>query len=160
MIIPPRGNGIVVPKSSESRMVNGHDVLMFMYQSLGIEEYKDYFGLIYCDERNGNMKRLKDHQNLRKLAPAMRNGIVTLFLQVVSTFHPENPDELFQSSASRQLFCDLMKEELTKGELGCDVDTHAYIDAMYIQAVLGKSYHFLVLFIPCADFRECRECST
>ena len=134
-IIPPKGTEIIVPKSSECIMVLGHDLLLFMCQELSISDYKDYFGLLYCDKRNGKMKLLDENDKLKKLELAMGKKIN---FQIVATFHPENPEEIFQNSPSRRLFCDLMKDKLIKGELGCDVETHAYLDAMYLQAVLGK----------------------
>lgn len=135
-------------------MDNGHDLLIFMCQKLGVEEYQEFFGLTYCDRRNGRMKLLEECEKLKKLAFAVGKKTT---LQIIATFHPENPEETFETPASRRLFCDLMKDELVRGDLGCDVNTHAYLDAMYLQAALGKYstispphlhalYHFRIMF--------------
>ena len=107
-------------------------MLTFFCNELGIAYYKQYFGLMYCDNRSGEMIILDENDVLKKL-----DGKKITF-HVVTLFHPENPDEVFQSAPSRRLFCDLMKDKLVSGELGCDVDTHAYLDAMYLQAIIGK----------------------
>jgi len=106
-------------------------MLKFFCNELGIAYYKQYFGLMYCDNRSGEMIILDENDVLKKL-----DGKKITF-HVVTSFHPENPDEVFQSAPSRRLFCDLMKDKLVSGELGCDVDTHAYLDAMYLQAIIG-----------------------
>ena len=134
-IIPPRGKEIIVPKSVKCAMVKGDDLLAFLRKELDVDDFKECFGLLYCDKRSGVMNVLDENDNLKALKLATGKKVT---LHVVATFHPENPDELFQTPASRRLFCDLMKDKLVSGELGCDVDTHAYLDAMYLQAVIGK----------------------
>ena len=113
-------------------------MLSFFWNELGIADYRQYFGLMYCDNRSGEMIVLDENDILKKL-----NEKKVTF-HVVTMLHPENPDEVFQSAPSRILFCDLMKDKLVSGELGCDVDTHAYLDAMYLQAIIGKHNIYFV----------------
>ena len=141
-IIPPRGKEIIVPKAVKCAMVKGEDLLMFLRKELDIDEFKEYFGLLYCDKRSGEMNVLDENDNLKTLKLAAGKNMT---LYVVATFHPEHPEKTFQTPASRRLFCDLMKDKLVSGELGCDVDTHAYLDAMYLQAVIGKQFSSFLL---------------
>ena len=134
-IIPPRGKEIVVPKTAKSKMVKGDDLLMFLCNELEINGYQDYFGLLYCDKRNGKMSFLDRNDILKKLEITAGKKIT---LHLVTTFHPEHPEETFRSEPSRRLFCNLMKDKLVSGELGCDVDTHAYLDGIYLQATIGR----------------------
>ena len=146
-IIPPKGKEIVVPKTSECLMIHGRDLLYYMYQELDIVACKDYFGLTYCGGKDGKLRWLEEDDQMRRLEQSLGRKMT---FQVAESCHPEEPEETFGCRSSRRLFRDLIKEKLLKGQLGCEVELHAELDAIILQTeqgVLPVVYFFVILSI-------------
>ena len=134
IVILPNGKEIRVelPKRDGIEL-KGSNLLAALFSSIGLaKKEQQYFGLSYCDKEDGRMDWLEKDDVLKSLP---KNKISRFHLTV--RYYPQHPDIVLKEASTRNLFCLQIKEKLLRGELGCDVETHAYLDGLLVQAIIG-----------------------
>ena len=113
--------------------LKGSDLFAAFFNSMGLpKEDQQYFGLSYCDKEDGRMDWLEKDDSLKNLP---KNKVSRFHLTV--RYYPQHPDVVLKDSKTRRLFSFQIKENLLRGEWGCDVETHAFLDGLLVQAHLG-----------------------
>ena len=134
IVILPNGQEKLVELSKQNGIeLKGSNLLAALFSSIGLaKNEQQYFGLSYCDKEDGRMDWLEKDDILKSLP---KNKIARFHLTV--RYYPQHPDIVLKEASTRNLFCLQIKDKLLRGELGCDVETHAYLDGLLVQANLG-----------------------
>lgn len=129
-------NGQEVPVNFDKRNgneVKGAELFSTFFKTIGLaEDEEQYFGLMYCDKEDGHMDWLEKDEKLKSLP---KNKVSLFHLAV--RYYPQHPDSVLMDGSTRRLFCYQIKDKLLRGEWGCAVETHAYLDGLLVQAHLG-----------------------
>jgi len=141
VIILPNGEVREVRLESQKEAdLAGSNLLAAIFSSMGLaKSEQQYFGLSYCNKEDGRMDWLEKDDNLKNL-PKSRSARFHLAVR----YYPQHPDVVLKDGSTRSLFCLQIKEKLLRGELGCDVETHACLDGLLVQAIMGDfnpSFH-------------------
>lgn len=135
-------NVIILPNCQEvqikldkqsSHSLKGADLLDAFFNTMGLaSNERQYFGLLYCDKEDGRMDWLDKDEALKSLP---KNKISRFHLAV--RYYPQHPDVVSVDSSTRKLFCFQVKDKLLRGDWGCDVENHALMDGLLVQAHIG-----------------------
>ncbi|XP_065071108.1 tyrosine-protein phosphatase non-receptor type 4-like [Rhopilema esculentum] len=142
VVILPNGEEIQVELPKSGQQPKGSDLLQLVFQNIGFGKAdQQYFGLLYCDKEDGRMDWLEKDDNLKSIPKIKSSGFV-----LAARYYPQHPDLVLKDTNTRRLFCFQIKEKLIRGEWGCDVETHAILDGLLVQANLGdfdpKLHHY------------------
>lgn len=136
-IILPNGENIHI--HLKSKELKGNFLVEKTFNALKILNDSQIFGLRYSDKNDAGMNWLQPEENLRTLKylrSISDTGEVCLHFAV--RVSPRNPDLAITTAEGRRLFRQFMKGLLINGDLGCNVKTHAMLDAFIAQAELGN----------------------
>ena len=133
-VILPNGQDIRVELQRKNGIESkGVSLLAALFSSMGLaKNEQQYFGVSYCDKEDGHMDWLEKDDILKSLP---KNKSARFHVSV--RYYPQHPDVVLKDDGTRNLFCLQIKEKLLRGELGCDVETHAYLDGLLAQVYLG-----------------------
>eukprot|EP00794_Sanderia_malayensis_P005089 gene5089-5743_t len=134
-IILPNEENITVKLNHEKRNhASGGNLLNALFAHLGLrQEDEKYFGLMYCDKEDGRMDWLEENNLLKNLH---KNKLSRFQFSV--RYYPEHPELVLHNEKTQRLFRLQIKEKLLRGEWACNVETHAYLDGLIVQAELGN----------------------
>ena len=132
--ILPNGEEILVElKKQHGHQNTGADLLDAFFNKMGLSKDDErYFGLLYCDKEDGRMDWLEKDDTLKSL-PKNKGSVFHLSVR----YYPQHPELVIKEEKTRHLFCFQIKEKLLRGEWGCDVETHACLDGLLVQATAG-----------------------
>ena len=132
--ILPSGEEILIElKKRHGHQNTGADLFEAFFNKMGLcKDDQQYFGLLYCDKEDGRMDWLEKDDILKSL-PKNKESIFHLSVR----YYPQHPELVIKEDKTRHLFCFQIKEKLLRGEWGCDVETHACLDGLLVQATAG-----------------------
>lgn len=132
--ILPNGEEILVElKKQHGHQNTGSDLFVAFFNKMGLsKDDQQYFGLLYCNKEDGRMDWLEKDDILKSIP---KNKASSFHLSV--RYYPQNPELVIKEDETRRLFCFQIKEKLLRGEWGCDVETHACLDGLLVQATIG-----------------------
>ncbi|XP_048590300.1 band 4.1-like protein 1 isoform X2 [Nematostella vectensis] len=97
---------------------------------IGLAE-KEYFGLRYIDEKDGQFNWLEGDRSIKR-----QMGKAPLHFYFAVKFYPENPTTL-REDITRYQFVLQLREDLLKGRIQCSNPIHALLASYVMQAELG-----------------------
>lgn len=118
-------------KCDIDRHTKGESLFNKVCEHLSIEE-KEFFGLRYIDEKDGQYNWL---DGLRTVKKQMKHSGSLHFYFAVK-FYPPNPVALAED-ITRYMFSLQLREDLLKGRLQCSIPIHALLGSFIAQAELG-----------------------
>ncbi len=134
IILPNAQNVCVKLEKRPGHLPKGAELLEALFENLGLRKGEEqYFGLMYCDKEDGRMDWLENTDVLKNLRMSKSSRF-----HFSVRYYPEHPELVLHDEKTQSLFRVQIKEKLLKGEWACEVETHAFLDGLVVQAECGS----------------------